>query len=522
MEPVAYWRALRKSWILIVVLMIVGLAVSFGVGKALPDSYKATTSVFVTAAQGSNTTELQQGAIFTQGQVQSYAQLATTPAVLRPVINDLGLKTTTTDLAKKVTSTNPLNTVIVQISVSDSSASQAARIANGISASLRTVVSDIAPSSKGGASAVRVSIVTPAQAPTSPSSPDRHLLDVAGLLIGLVIAVIIALARAASDKRIRSEQDIEALTDAPVIGRVQRPGRRDAIILRDAPTDPSAEDYRRIRATLQFAGLTGAVTSLTVTSPSDHEERAAFAINLALSSAERSQRVLLIDADLRGVGTAAATGVSSTHGLVDVLGGSVSLADAVVQWNGVDVLPTGAVPSNPTVVLGSPSLAGLLAEARDQYDFVIVDTPPLLPYADALAVVRETDGALVLASDMHTTRPELLRTLTSLDGVKATTIGVVLVDSHALVRSARATAPTSSRAAAAPASAAPASASTAGASATSSSSQTATSTDDVEADDRAAAEHARVGASARSPRTTPQTSPRKPSSARGGSRPAED
>ncbi|MCU1527457.1 MAG: hypothetical protein JWP75_1220 [Frondihabitans sp.] len=437
MEPVAYWRALRKSWIVIVVLMIVGLAVGFGIGKVLPDSYKATTSVFVSATQGSSTTELQQSAVFIQAQVQSYAELATTPAVLRPVIDDLHLDTTSSELAKQVSASNPLNTVIVQITVEESTGAQAARIANSVSTSLRTVASALAPQTQAHTPAIQMSIVTPAQTPPQPSSPDRHVLDLVGLVIGLVLGIAFALIRAGIDTRIHSEQDVEQLTDSPVIGRVQRPAQRDSLILRDAPTAPSAEDYRRIQATLPFAGIDGPVRSLIVTSPSSQEERTTFAVNLAMSSAERSQRVLLIDADLRDAGIGAVTTIVSTHGLVDVLSGTTSLEQAVVSWHGVDVLVAGTIPSNPNVVLGAPALASLLAEARQKYDFIVVNTPPLLPYADALAVVRETDGALVLASGKHTTRQQLLRTLNSLDGVKATTIGVVLIDSTSVVRAAR-------------------------------------------------------------------------------------
>lgn len=435
MEPVAYWRALRKSWIVLLVLLLVGLAVGFGVARAIPNTYRATASLFVSTTPGATTTELQQGATFTQTQVQSYASLATTPSVLRPVITDLNLKTNPVDLAKSITATNPLNTVFVQISVTDSNAAQAALIANSVSVSLRDVVDQLAPQTNGK-SLVHLSVVETAQAPETPASPNRHLIEGVGALLGLVAGIIFALVRARVDTRIRTEDDIEQITDTPILGRVTRQGSHSSVVLRDAATSTGAEDVRRIRSTLRFAGTSGPVRSLVVSSPSSHEHHAQFTLDLALASVERSEKVLVIEADLRTSGVTRATGLTTSHGLVELLAGGTTLSDAVESWHGVDVLLAGPVPSNPSLVLGSSAFTDVIEAAKAAYDFVVIDAPPLLPYADGLDIAHSTDGAVVLASARHTTREQLLSALSSLDGVRATTIGVVVVDSAGVPGSA--------------------------------------------------------------------------------------
>ncbi|BDZ51943.1 hypothetical protein GCM10025867_41840 [Frondihabitans sucicola] len=430
MDPNDYWKALRKSWIVIVALAIVGGIVGVGYASTLPDSYKAQSSLFVASNGANSGSDLVQGSTFTQNLVQSYSALATTSSVLTPVIAELNLDTTPTKLARQINAQTPLNTVFVNITVTDASAQRAADISNAVARSLRTVATDLAPTSSTGRAPIAISIVAPALVPASATGPNRHLIEITAALIGLVVGILYAIGRLLFDTRIRTVDDVEALSAVPVIGAVRR-GHTDHVALRDEPDTALAEDFRRIGATLRFAGNGRSIRSITLTSSSRGVVGTEIALDVALAVAERSLRVLVIDADLRSPSLAVRAGLTGGAGLTDVLDGSVLLDDAVQPWSdGVSLLTAGAGHSNPHFALGSTDMADLVAAAVEQYDFVLVQAASVLDFADALTLGHLTDGTVVTARSRSTNRKQLLRGLDSLLGAKAPILGIVLTQAR--------------------------------------------------------------------------------------------
>ncbi|WP_317229095.1 polysaccharide biosynthesis tyrosine autokinase [Clavibacter sp. MX14-G9D] len=427
MDPHDYWTALRRRWITIVALGLVGGGAAYGYASTLSPSYRSTSSVFVSSTQGQTTTELVQGSTFSQNLVQSYAQLATTPAVLEPVIARLGLEVTPTALARSVTVDTPLNTVIIDVSVTDSSPEQAARLSDAVSDSLADVAGELAPESAGGDPSIALTTVAEAQVPRNPISPNTRLIALTGILAGLALGVVYALARQILDTRIRTERDVERVTEAPVIGSVERRDRADGVTLLAAPHSAAAEGYRRIRTNLEFADVDTPIRSIAVTSALPGEGKTTTAVNLALALGEHSDRVLLVDADLRRPTVADQTGLEGVVGLTTVLVGAASIEDAVQPWaSGVHVLTSGSVPPNPNQLLGSAAMASLMADLTARYEFVVLDSPPILPAADALTLAHLTDGALLVTRVRTTRRAQLAEAADALDGVNARTLGVVL------------------------------------------------------------------------------------------------
>jgi len=427
MDPHDYWTALRRRWITILALSVVGGGAAYGYATTLAPSYRSTSSVFVSTTQGETTTELVQGSTFSQNLVRSYGRLATTPAVLEPVIARLGLDTTPTALARAITVDTPLDTVIIDVSVTDASPEEAARLSDAVSDSLADVAGELAPASASGAPSISLTTVAEAQVPRAPIAPNTRLIALTGLLAGLAAGVLYALGRQLLDTRIRTERDVERVTDAAVIGQVQRRDRATGITLLAAPRGAAAEGYRRIRANLEFADVDAPIRSLAVTSALPGEGKTTTAVNLALALAEHSSRVLLVDADLRRPTVAAITGLEGAVGLTTVLVGGATLDDAVQEWaGGVHVLPAGAVPPNPNQLLGSAAMAALMDDLRGRYEFIVLDTPPILPAADALTLAHLTDGALVVTRVRATRRAQLAEAVDALDAVHARTLGVVL------------------------------------------------------------------------------------------------
>ncbi len=433
MEPLEYLRVIGRRWLVIVTLGLLTAGAALAYASTLPTLYQSTSSVFVSSLRGETTSELVQGSTFTQDVVQSYAQLATMPVVLDPVIASLGLETTSQRLAKRVTANTPINTVIIEITVTDGSAERAAAIADSITGSLSSAVQSLAPRGPNNTASITLQTVSAAQIPTSPSSPNTPLIAITGLILGFGLGVLYALARETLDTRVRGEKDLLRVTDAPLLGKVGKKRRTDGpgLVMLTRPHGAIAENYRRIRANLEFIDVDHRPHTVVITSPLSHDGKSTTAINLALAMAERSPRVLLIDADLRQPSIAGICDIPGEVGLTTILVGAASVRDAITVWaNGLHVLPSGAIPPNPGQILGSATMSELLTSLAAQYDFIVIDSPPLLPATDALPLAHVADGAIVVTRYKATRRAQLAATVESLEAVNARVLGIVLNQVH--------------------------------------------------------------------------------------------
>ncbi|ACQ79264.1 capsular exopolysaccharide family [Beutenbergia cavernae DSM 12333] len=431
MEPVEYLDALRKRWYVIALLAALFGAFGFYQATTSVPLYRSSSSVYVTLSAAENVGELVQGTTYTQNLIQSYALLARTPAVLDLVIDDLGLETTPRLLAGSVTADIPLNSYVIEITSVSDDAEEAAAISNSVAANLATTVARLSPQTAEGAQAVRLETVTPATPPGYPFSPNTRLTVATWFAIGAAVGLVLALARAVLDTRLRRADDIARVTDTPVLGTIPRirRGARGPMVVSDEPLSTGAEAYRKLRTNLQFLDAGQHVKSIVVTSSMAREGKSTTALNLALALAETNERVLLIDADLRRPSVAAQTGIVDAVGLTTVLIGQATM-DEVIQSFGVpnlDVLASGEAPPNPSQLIDSEAMVEVLADARARYDYVVIDAPPSLPVADPAIMARHADGALVVVNSRATTRHQLQQSLSNLAAVDAVALGVVVV-----------------------------------------------------------------------------------------------
>jgi len=434
MKFIDYVHAVRKSWLLIAIVALLGAAVAFGLAKTATPTYQSSSKVYVGVSTGGTVDELVQGSTFTQNLVQSYAQIATMPVVLDPVIARLGLDTDARSLAKSVRAETPLNTVIIEIVVTDSDPERAARIANAIAFQMPRTVDSLSATRENAQATVNVTTVSRALVPAYPVSPNTRLQTALGLGLGLLAGVLLALARHLLDTRLRGVEDIAALTDVPVLGAIplwRGPESERVSILR-RPRSPRSESYRRLRSNLEFVKEGGA-TCVVVTSALPGEGKSTTAANLAAAMAEDGSRVLLVDADLRRPTVADTTGLESALGLSTVLIGKAQLFGTVQRWGDttVDVLTSGEIPPNPLQLIESRAMGTLIEHARTAYDFVVFDSPPLLSLVDAAVLARRTDGPLVVTSSGRTRRKQLASALETLRVADVTPIGIALTRARA-------------------------------------------------------------------------------------------
>lgn len=202
----------------------------------------------------------------------------------------------------------------------------------------------------------------------------------------------------------------------------------EPLIAQTQPQSPITEAYRTIRTNLQYASVDKETKVISVTSSGPGEGKTSTTSNVGIVAAQAGKRVLIIDADLRKPQIHIRFRVSNLYGLSNVLTKDCSLQEAVVQSDvaNLSLLPSGPIPPNPSEMLSSRAFKELLAYGRENYDLVLVDTPPVLAVADALIVTTNVDGTLLVVDSQSTNRKAALQTKMAIEQVHGRLLGVVL------------------------------------------------------------------------------------------------
>ena len=466
--------ARRKWWIIGFALL--GLAASLALSLTQADQYSSTAQILVQPSGTATATGAP--AAVTPTEVQTDLQLVTSAQVELAVGKQLGSKPSIS--AAEVAQTN-----VIAITAISSSPSRAALIANAyanafvtyqqqaaisdlttVEAQLRTQIKtygqqisklkgradaaaeltallnqqavlreQLAQMQVSGAVATGgVALVTPALAPSSPSSPKPREDGVLGLVAGLILGIAFAFLRDSFDDRLSSKDAAEQLSGAPVLAMVPMVSswkKRDQplVVSISHPLSPSAEAYRSTRTSLQFIRQERELRTLLVTSPTAAEGKTSTVANLGVVFAQAGERVVLVSCDLRKPRLGKFFGIDEQTGLTSVLLGELSLTQALQQVAGHDglwLLGAGKKCPNPAELLSGPAARDTFAALRASFDLVLIDSPPVLPVTDAAVLAKDNDGTLIVVAAGQTKRIDLRRAAEKLAQVNASVIGTVL------------------------------------------------------------------------------------------------
>jgi non-specific protein-tyrosine kinase len=276
---------------------------------------------------------------------------------------------------------------------------------------------------------VVLQVTQQASAPSSPVSPRPVLNIVLGFVLGLLLAVVLAVARDTLDNRVKTVEGFAKVAGAPAMGTVAEDptAGRYPVAAQAGRQNVRAENFRQLRANLQFANVDEHPRVLAVTSSIPSEGKTMVAINLATTLAEAGFTVCLIDADLRRPTVASSLGLASPVGLTSVLISQIDMSEALQSAGpNLSVLTSGPIPPNPSEVLASSYVRDVVRGLLDRVDYVVLDTAPLLPVADGAEVAALADGTLLVARYKITTEAQLKRAALMLRRVDARLIGVLL------------------------------------------------------------------------------------------------
>lgn len=430
MELSDYLRILRKYWALILALALAGLAASALYSLTKTPEYSSSSKVFVSTQSSDNLSELTQGNTYSQQRVKTYVNLVSTPIVLQPVIAALELNVTAGQLAGQISASSTADTTIIEITATSEDPVLAAELANTTAESLTGVVAKIETSEDGGSSPVKLTRVQEANVPNQPGSPNVPLNLTLGTVIGLALGIAFAVLQTTLDTRIRNERDVESVSDLPLMGGIafDPKAKQRPLIVQADPKSPRAESFRSLRTNLQFLDVSDQPRSYVITSSIQSEGKSTTAANLAIALADAGHRVIIIDADLRRPKLASYFDLEGAVGLSDVLIRRATLEDTMQPWGrgALTVLPAGAIPPNPSELLGSSVMQKLISGLEKQFDYVLIDAPPLLPVTDGALLARHTGGALVVVAAGRTHKNQLKGALESLVHVNASVAGLVM------------------------------------------------------------------------------------------------
>jgi len=287
-----------------------------------------------------------------------------------------------------------------------------------------------------------VEIVEPASTPKFPIAPNKQRMAMFSIFFGLLLGIGLAFFLEHADDTVRTPDDLETRVGIPVLGfvpeitvrkNVESKTAYRAIVSALEPNSSVIEAYRNIRTSLFFAGPAEDSKVLMITAGGPGDGKTTTACNLALVIAQSGKRVLLIDADFRRPRVHKNFSLENDRGLSSVLVGECSMEEAAQKTvhdiniiENLDILPAGPTPPNPTELLESGSMRKLLETLRDQYDRIIIDTPPVLFVSDASILSTLVDGTILVVRANTHTRAHAIRARKQLNKVKARIVGGIL------------------------------------------------------------------------------------------------
>jgi capsular exopolysaccharide synthesis family protein len=275
-----------------------------------------------------------------------------------------------------------------------------------------------------------------AEMPRGPVSPNRMRNYRLALLLGLGLGIGLAVLLEHLDNTIKTPEDVKDQLNLPFLGVVPDVAARVPPVGTTSPSplvarNPSpalAEAYRILRTNLVFSLAENTGQAIVITSASPSEGKTTTAINLAMSLAQASARVLLVEADLRRPGIHQHMGVAKAPGLTDLIVGKSEAAEAIqtTRLNGLMVIPCGHPTPNPAELLGSARMKDIVRALRSHYDWVLIDTPPILAMADTPVLCPIVDGVLLVVAAELSARPSVQRATDQIQSIGAKMLGVVL------------------------------------------------------------------------------------------------
>lgn len=424
----AYLVIVRRWWWALLLAPILGGAAAFGVSSQMTPIYEATATLLVVQRQDEGVIQLNDLQA-SERLAATFSQLIGLDPVLEEASAALPFPITTKEIEERLTVSNPRATQLLRVNVEHPDPERARDIANLVS-EVFIAQNDSEFGSRPGA----VTVVERAKIPESPVSP-RTVLNVAlGVMASLMVAIGVIALFEYLDDTVKTADDVAEVTGLSTLGLVPRfrkvEQRSEQLRISIEPRSAVAESYRAVRTAIEYAipeQTRGVV--LLVTSAVPSEGKTTVSANLAVAFALEGKRVLLIDADLRKPTLHDLFAVPNSYGLSTALtdeSGTGKFSTQITAHPNLRILPAGPIVHSVAELLGSRRMALSLDAARDQFDLIICDTPPVLSATDSSVLARSVDASLFVARAGSTRRGSLEESVRLIAQAGRPVLGVIV------------------------------------------------------------------------------------------------
>ena len=429
---------LKWWWVIAVFAIVFPVAAYFYTNYTYVPQYMASATMVVNSKQlevVGKQVVVNNDIYLSQKLTKTYSVILKSDRVMELVAKDLGLNLHPLVIRQYVSVVpTKKDTELLSVNVINTDPELAAKICNSI---MKVAPEAILSTIEVGS----VNVVDFAKIPGYPEPPATARNTAAAALFGLVLGIGLVFLIRLFDNTIKNGDDVKARLGLTLLGGIpyiSPQGKKDQnlVIPTLAHINPHwvgfgfVEAYKAIRTNLQFVAAVNSARKLLVTSALNGEGKSTTTINLAITLAQSGKSVLVIDCDLRkpNIHKLLDLQVEKGKGLASVLSGDLEAKAAIVfmEGPGIYIMPRGPVVPNPSELLGSEKMAGLLALLEPDYDYILLDTPPVCLFTDAVALSRYCDGVIFVVKQCSVKVDTIYSTLDNFKNVNARILGCVL------------------------------------------------------------------------------------------------
>jgi len=395
--------------------------------------YEASIQLLVSQKQatsnGQTAGEAYQAILTSERLARTFSHMLKNRSTAEKVVEKLKIPIPPEELVKNIEAGPVRDTQLIEVKVQDKDPVRAKRIANTLGVIFKDIVESLEKDKSSRGEIISISVVEPAVEPLNPIKPKPLLNMILAFLIGLMSSTGLAFILSYMDTTIKEADEIERTNGLISLGQIPFiPKKSDELIIKTEPRSVVAEAFRMLRTNIQYINFESKIKTFVITSSGVGEGKTLFSANFAAVMARAGFRVLVVGCDLRRPRLHQVFRASNDIGLANILIGTSSLAKAVQETDikDLDIVASGPTPPNPVDLLESKRMEKFLDDVKQRYDFVILDCPPISTITDALVLVGNTDGVIMVARRGETRRQAFSDAKQVLDRVNARILGFVL------------------------------------------------------------------------------------------------
>ena len=422
-------RVIKKNWILMAIVTVIvfalGAIYTFGIKKP---TYKSTVTLKVEVPLTSETSADVSNALNAATKyAQSVAQYVKLDAVLEPVCKKHSDIISLTSLKKETTTSFSNSSIFVGITVEDVNGKNAEVLAQSIAEEVVKYSKDSTDTSVDAKNKMLCTISVADKATANVyASPNKTLYLIVSALAGIVLALVIVFLKEFASSKFKTTDEIESL-GLPVLNTLpdNKLKNKEAEETLLEPSVKNFEPYNRLMSNIKFANVDNPYKVIMFTSSIMDELKTTVSSNFAYTLSHNEKKVIILDLDTRKPSVHKYFNISKEKGIVEYLDGSITLEELIKHTNvNVDVITVGKNVVNPITLLESEKLKDLVNKLKEQYDYVVVDTPPLMACNDATIISKLCDGVVFNIAINQGKKKEIKASLNQLIENNANVIGI--------------------------------------------------------------------------------------------------